>query len=52
MLDADIDPFFDIPIADALVYDDTHSRLCDVVDHSSLAMVDFVRHSKRGIFSG
>lgn len=52
MLDADIDPFFDVPIADTLVYDHAHSRLCDVVDHSGLAVVDFVRHSERGFFSG
>lgn len=45
MLDADIDSFFDVSVADSLVYDDADSGFRDIVNHTGFAMVDFVGHA-------
>lgn len=45
MLDSDVDSLLDVPIADLFVDDYSNGRLCNIVHHPSLAMVDFVRHA-------
>lgn len=45
MLHSKVDAFFDIPVLDLLVYDDADCALRNVVDNSSLAMVDLMRHT-------
>ena len=45
MLDADIDSFFDVSIADSLVDDDADGGFRDVVNHTGFAMVDFMGHA-------
>lgn len=46
MLDAYVDSFFDIAIADAFVDYNTDCGFSDVVDDASLAVINFVGHSK------
>ena len=45
MLDADVDPFLDVPVANALVYYDPYCGLGDIVDDAGLPVVDFVGHA-------
>ena len=45
MLDADVDPFLDVSVANALVYNDPHCGLSDVVDDAGFAVVDFMWHA-------
>lgn len=45
MFDADIDALFDVSVSNSLVNYDANSRLCDVVDDTSFAVVDFVGHA-------
>ena len=45
VLDADADALLEVAVVDALVEEDTDRRLGDVVDDTSLAMVNFVRHA-------
>lgn len=45
MFDSKIDSLFDIPMLDLLVNDYTDCTLGNVVDDTSLAVIDFVRHT-------
>lgn len=45
MLDPDVDSLLDVPIADSFVDDDPDRGLGNVIDDSSFAVVDFVRHA-------
>ena len=45
MLDADVDSFLNVPVADSLVDYDSHRGFGDVVDDTGFAMVNFVRHA-------
>ena len=45
MLDADIDPLFDVSISNSFVYDYPDRGFGDVVDYPGLPMVDFVGHA-------
>ena len=45
MLDADVDPLFEIAVANLLVDDDADGGLGHVVDNARLAVVDFVGHA-------
>jgi hypothetical protein len=42
MLDTDMQPLFNVPIADDLVDHDADRALCDVEDDAGLAVVEFV----------
>jgi hypothetical protein len=45
VLNADVDAFLKVPIAYFLVDDDSDYALGDIVDNTSLSMVDFVGHT-------
>lgn len=45
MLDSKVDTLFEVSVANNLVDDDTNSRLGDVVDDTSLTVVELVRHT-------
>lgn len=40
VLDAEVDALLDVTVLDLLVDDDTNCALCDIVDDSSLSVVD------------
>ena len=46
MFSANVDSFFDVPVADAFVDDDTNSGFGYVVDDAGFAVVDLVRHAE------
>lgn len=52
MLDADVDPFLNVPVSDALVDDDPDGGFSHVVDDTGFAMVDFMRHAEENISNG
>ncbi len=52
MLNAHVDTLFDIAVTDALVDDDTDGGFGHVVDDTSFAVVDFVRHAVNMLDSG
>ena len=45
MLDSEIDSLLDVPVLNLLVDNNTDCALCNVVDDSSLAVVDLVWHT-------
>ena len=45
VLNADVHTLLNISVSDELVEDDSKGRLCDVVDNTSLTMVDLVGHT-------
>lgn len=52
MLDADVDPFLNVPVPDALVDDDPDGGFGHVVDDTGFAMVDFMGHAAEGVRGG
>lgn len=45
MLDADVDPFLNVPVSHALVDDDPNRGFGHVVDDTGFAVIDFMRHA-------
>ena len=45
MLDSDVDSLLNVTIADLFVDNDPDCGLCDVVDYTCFAMIDFVGHA-------
>ena len=45
MFDADVDPFFNVPISHALVDDDPDGGFGHVVDDTRFTVIDFVWHA-------
>lgn len=46
MLDSEVDAFFDVAVLDLLVDDNTDCRLRNIVDYSSLTVIDLMRHAE------
>ncbi len=46
MLDADVDPFLNVPVSHALVDDDPDGGFGHVVDDTGFAVIDFMRHTE------
>ena len=47
MLDADVDSLLNVPVANTLVYYDSHCGFGDIVDDAGFAVVDFVWHAEQ-----
>ena len=45
VLDSQVDSLLDVPVLDLLVDDDTDGTLCNVVDNTSLSVVNLVWHA-------
>lgn len=47
MLDSEVDALLDVPVLDLLVDDDADCAPSDVIDDTSLAVVNFMGHAAR-----